>query len=57
MVDESVEESVKKLIDQTKKAGDTIGGVVEVRTDNVPAGLGSYPNGIISLMGKSHKAY
>ena len=42
MVDETVEEAVKELIDQTKKAGDTIGGVVEVRTDNVPAGLGSY---------------
>lgn len=42
MVDETIEEDVKNLIDQTKKAGDTIGGVVEVRTDNVPAGLGSY---------------
>lgn len=36
MVDLTIEDSVKELIDQTKKAGDTIGGVVEVRTDNVP---------------------
>lgn len=52
MVDESVEESVKELIDQTKKAGDTIGGVVEVRTDNVPAGLGSYVQWDRKLDGK-----
>ena len=52
MVDGSVEESVKKLIDQTKKAGDTIGGVVEVRTDNVPAGLGSYVQWDHKLDGK-----
>ena len=52
MVDESVEKSVKALIDQTKKAGDTIGGVVEVRTDNVPAGLGSYVQWDRKLDGK-----
>lgn len=52
MVDETVEEAVKELIDQTKKAGDTIGGVVEVRTDNVPAGLGSYVQWDSKLDGK-----
>lgn len=52
MVDETVEESVKELIDQTKKAGDTIGGVVEVRTDNVPAGLGSFVQWDRKLDGK-----
>ncbi|MGO3912663.1 chorismate synthase [Enterococcus viikkiensis] len=52
MVDKTVEESVKELIDQTKKAGDTIGGVVEVRTDNVPAGLGSYVQWDRKLDGK-----
>lgn len=52
MVDETVEEAVKELIDQTKKAGDTIGGVVEVRTDNVPAGLGSYVQWDRKLDGK-----
>ena len=52
MVDETIEEDVKNLIDQTKKAGDTIGGVVEVRTDNVPAGLGSYVQWDRKLDGK-----
>lgn len=52
MVDETVEEAAKELIDQTKKAGDTIGGVVEVRTDNVPAGLGSYVQWDRKLDGK-----
>lgn len=52
MVDLEIEESVKELIDQTKKAGDTIGGVVEVRTDNVPAGLGSYVQWDSKLDGK-----
>ena len=52
MVDETVEEAVKELIDQTKKAGDTIGGVVEVRTDNVPAGLCSYVQWDRKLDGK-----
>ncbi|MGO3792308.1 MAG: chorismate synthase [Enterococcus gilvus] len=52
MVDGTIEEEVKNLIDQTKKAGDTIGGVVEVRTDNVPAGLGSYVQWDRKLDGK-----
>jgi len=52
MVDLTIEDSVKELIDQTKKAGDTIGGVVEVRTDNVPAGLGSYVQWDRKLDGK-----
>ncbi len=42
VLDPSVEEEIKLLIDQTKKNGDTIGGVVEVLVGGVPAGLGSY---------------
>lgn len=42
VVDPSVEEEIKALIDATKKKGDTIGGVVEVIIGGVPAGLGSY---------------
>lgn len=42
VLDPSVEEEIKQLIDQTKKNGDTIGGVVEVLVGGVPAGLGSY---------------
>ena len=42
VLDPSVEEEIKQLIDQTKRNGDTIGGVVEVLIGGVPAGLGSY---------------
>lgn len=33
---------VKQLIDETGKAGDTLGGVVEVRVDGLPFGLGTH---------------
>lgn len=42
VVDPAVEQRIKDLIDQTKKNGDTIGGIVEVLVGGVPAGLGSY---------------
>ncbi|MBL1224490.1 chorismate synthase [Enterococcus sp. BWR-S5] len=42
VVDPTVEEEIKQLIDETKKNGDTIGGVVEVVVGGVPVGLGSY---------------
>ncbi|MGL4696266.1 chorismate synthase [Enterococcus larvae] len=42
VVDPAVEEKIKALIDDTKKNGDTIGGVVEVVVGGVPVGLGSY---------------
>ncbi|MGX4686069.1 chorismate synthase [Vagococcus sp. JNUCC 83] len=42
VVDESVEQDIRDLIDETKKKGDTIGGVVEILVGGVPAGLGSY---------------
>lgn len=42
VVDETVEQSIRDLIDETKLKGDTIGGVVEVLVGGVPAGLGSY---------------
>ncbi|MEI4283357.1 chorismate synthase [Tetragenococcus halophilus] len=42
VIDPSVEQPIRDLIDQTKKNGDTIGGVVEVLVGGVPAGLGSY---------------
>jgi len=42
VVDEKVEQDIRDLIDETKKKGDTIGGVVEVLVGGVPAGLGSY---------------
>ncbi len=36
------EESIKKLIDAAGKDGDTLGGVVEVRVDGLPFGLGTH---------------
>lgn len=42
VLDPSVEVEMRALIDQTKKNGDTIGGVVEVVVGGVPVGLGSY---------------
>lgn len=42
VVDPTIEDEMKALIDQTKKNGDTIGGVVEVLAGGLPAGLGSY---------------
>ncbi|MGM9903393.1 chorismate synthase [Enterococcus sp. 10A9_DIV0425] len=56
MVDSTIEEQVKTLIDATKKAGDTLGGVVEVRVENVPAGLGSYVQWDKKLDGKLAQA-
>ena len=42
IVDTSKAEEIRSYIDEIKRAGDTIGGIVEVRVTNVPAGLGSY---------------
>ena len=41
-LDKEVEQQMMTKIDEAKKAGDTIGGVVEVVVGGVPAGLGSY---------------
>lgn len=42
IVDETHSEEIRTYIDHIKKIGDTIGGIIEVRVENVPAGLGSY---------------
>ncbi|MCH2183548.1 MAG: chorismate synthase [Mariniblastus sp.] len=36
------DDQVKQLIDETKAAGDTLGGVVEVRAEGMPFGLGTH---------------
>ncbi|MGX6961393.1 chorismate synthase [Vagococcus xieshaowenii] len=41
-LDQQVEQQMKDVIDQAKKDGDTVGGVVEVVVGGVPVGLGSY---------------
>ena len=38
----SQDKAAKELIDTTGKEGDTLGGVVEVRVDGVPFGLGTH---------------
>ncbi|NQM13537.1 chorismate synthase [Streptococcus suis] len=42
IVNQEHEEEIKAYIDQVKRDGDTIGGVVETIVGGVPAGLGSY---------------
>ncbi len=41
-LDPSRDEEIKRLIDDTRKAGDTLGGVVEVRVEGLPLGLGTH---------------
>ena len=36
------DEAIKALIDDTQRAGDTLGGIVEVRVDGLPFGLGTH---------------
>ena len=36
------DEQIKQLIDETGKEGDTLGGVVEVRVEGIPFGLGTH---------------
>ncbi|REI04640.1 chorismate synthase [Staphylococcus felis] len=42
MIDASLVPVVHDVIDQAKKEGDSIGGVVQVIIDNMPIGIGSY---------------
>ncbi|BDZ30552.1 chorismate synthase [Lactiplantibacillus sp. WILCCON 0030] len=44
--------AIHELIMATKKAGDTLGGVIRVVAENVPAGLGSYTNWQTKLDGQ-----
>ena len=41
-VNEDLEEKIKRKIDECKKEGDTLGGIIEVRVKNLIPGLGSY---------------
>ncbi|WP_085992033.1 chorismate synthase [Oceanobacillus senegalensis] len=42
VLDKDVEKPMMDKIDQTKKEGDSIGGVCEVYVEGMPAGIGSY---------------
>ncbi|WP_042457844.1 chorismate synthase [Neobacillus dielmonensis] len=41
-VDPNVEQDMMNAIDEAKKSGDSIGGIVEVIAEGMPAGIGSY---------------
>jgi len=55
-LDPSQDESFKQFIDETGKAGDTLGGVLEVRVDGVPFGLGSHTQWDAKLDGRLAQA-
>jgi chorismate synthase len=50
------DEAVKALIDQAGKEGDTLGGVVEVRVEGVPFGLGTHAQWDAKLDGRLAQA-
>lgn len=56
IVNREREEEIKAYIDQIKKDGDTIGGVVETVVGGVPVGLGSYVQWDKKLDGKLAQA-
>ncbi|PGL71952.1 chorismate synthase [Bacillus sp. AFS055030] len=41
-IDEEATENMKSLIDEAKQNGDSVGGIVEVVVEGMPAGVGSY---------------
>ena len=47
---------VKQLIDETGKAGDTLGGIVEVRVEGIPFGLGTHAQWDLKLDGRIAQA-
>jgi chorismate synthase len=55
-LDPARDEEVKALIDETGKAGDTLGGIVEVRVEGVPFGLGTHAQWDLKLDGRIAQA-
>ncbi len=55
-IDDESGQKMKDLIQQMWQDGDTLGGVVEVRVDNLPVGLGSYTQWDKKLDGKLGQA-
>ncbi|MDA7950163.1 MAG: chorismate synthase [Pirellulaceae bacterium] len=49
-------EAIKKYIDETGKGGDTLGGIVEVRVEGLPFGLGTHAQWDRKLDGKLAQA-
>ncbi|TDG78961.1 hypothetical protein C5L31_000556 [Secundilactobacillus malefermentans] len=54
--DSDAETKMKVLIDETKKAGDTLGGIVQVLATGLPVGLGSYVSAETKMDGKLAQA-
>ena len=51
-LDPAHDAEVMELIDETGKAGDTLGGVVEVRVEGLPFGLGTHAQWDLKLDGR-----
>ncbi len=41
-LDASQDQAISEMIDECRKAGDTLGGIVEIRVEGVPYGLGTH---------------
>lgn len=54
--DSAAAQKMRQLIQQTRQAGDTLGGVVEVIATHVPVGLGSYVSATTKLDAKLAQA-
>jgi chorismate synthase len=52
----AVDSAIVELIDETGKEGDTLGGIVEVRVDGVPFGLGTHTQWDRKLRGRLAQA-
>ena len=50
------DDEIKALIDETGKAGDTLGGIVEVRVEGLPFGLGTHSQWDLKLDGRIAQA-
>jgi chorismate synthase len=50
------DESIKQLIDETGKAGDTLGGILEIRVEGLPFGLGTHAQWDLKLDGRLAQA-
>ncbi len=55
--DPSIETEMKKLIDEAKHSGDTLGGIFEVVANNVVVGLGSHTSWSEKLDGRIAQAF
>jgi chorismate synthase len=55
-LDPSRDAEVKTLIDETGKAGDTLGGVLEIRVEGLPFGLGTHTQWDLKLDGRIAQA-